>query len=206
MIKLFRRIKNYFFCLKYPIWKFINWSTGKPDYSTTWYTSIPEGWRKAFGKQLSKDLMVALKQTKKWYYRKYNKKLKTKDALKWADIKEKYGSLRLDASMAYDKFFERVFDKYELLSIGYCIDCGKPARYRTRGWIEYYCKDCFTSHRALHLRPEDIQKELEECKLTKKDIPVIYVYNKALNGKIVKKRVSIKKKYNIDYIKLWGLK
>ena len=32
--------------------------------------------------------------------------------------------------------------KYELLSEKTCIDCGKPAKYMTLGWISPYCEDC----------------------------------------------------------------
>ena len=50
-------------------------------YGYTWYDDIPEGWRKAFGKQLSKELK---KKKKK------DNQLKT---FRFSQIKEKHGSL-----------------------------------------------------------------------------------------------------------------
>ena len=56
-MKLKNYIKNFFFCLRYPFWKSRNVWTGKfCGYSSTSYDWIPEGWRKAFGKELSKDI------------------------------------------------------------------------------------------------------------------------------------------------------
>ncbi len=191
--KLIRCIRNYFFCKKYPFWKLTN------TYSHTWYDSIPEGWQKAFGKQLSNDIKKAgmpfIKKGKKW-----------EQLLSWEQIKEKYGELCLYASAS--KEIMKVLEKYELLSIGYCIYCGKPARYKTNGWIEYYCEKCLEKDYRRYDKYTDEELEVikKENRLTKKDIPAIYVYNKALSGKLMKKRVNIKKKYGIDFIDLWGLK
>ena len=191
--KLIRCIRNYFFCKKYPFWKLTN------TYSHTWYDNIPEGWQKAFGKQLSNDIKKAgmpfIKKGKKW-----------EQLLSWEQIKEKYGELCLYASAS--KEIMKVLEKYELLSIGYCIYCGKPARYKTNGWIEYYCEKCLEKDYRRYDKYTDEELEVikKENRLTKKDIPAVYVYNKALSGKLMKKRVNIKKKYGIDFIDLWGLK
>ena len=42
-----------------------------------------------------------------------------------------------------------MIDKYEDLSSITCINCGKPAKYITTGWICPYCEDCISE--------EDIQ-------------------------------------------------
>ena len=95
----------------------------------TWYDSIDSGWKKAFGKQLSRDLKKALIKDKDLY------------TFRFCDIKEKYGYLVLDA-FSYGPNTEKVINYYENLSICYCYFCGKPSRYITAGWIEYVCKEC----------------------------------------------------------------
>ena len=124
-------IKNFFFCLKYPFWKEVG-------YRYTWYDDIDWGWRKAFGKQLSKDIKAAFKEDKK-----INPNLKWKDALHFEQIKEKFATLRLYAS-ATENIME-VLNYYENISEGYCIKCGKPAEYETGGWIIPVCSECFDS-------------------------------------------------------------
>ena len=62
MFKIFRIIKNYFFCLRYPFYKVYNYEGKNLGYELTWYDAIPIGWRKAFGKQFSKDLKKQLKK------------------------------------------------------------------------------------------------------------------------------------------------
>ena len=167
-------------CRKYPFLKVRNVCTGKfMGYSCSMLDWLPEGWRKAFGDQLAEDIARALKADK-------IKKSKWAKSVYWYDIKEKYGTLRLYASTT-DKVQE-VLDKYEAMSYGYCIECGKPARYITEGWISYQCETCAKEHD--HKR-----------RLTKKDLPVYVLYD---NNE--EKEISIKDRYNIDLEKLWGLK
>ena len=172
MKKLFIKIKNFFFCLKYPFWRAKNVWTGEPcDYSFTWYGDIPEGWRIAFGKQLSKDIKKAGKATRKIA----GKYIKWKDMLSFQQIKEKWGELCLYASASNE--IQKVLDRYELISSGYCVCCGKPARYRTSGWVSYQCEKCFKAYLGLHVNQDDIEKELKESRLTKKDIPELTSYD-----------------------------
>ena len=105
-------------------------------YEFTEYYFISPGWRKAFGKQLLKDIKKAYKLDKK-----ENPKLTWKEALCFEEIKSKYGTLRLYA-MATPRIME-VLEKYEDLSMYYCEHCGKPSKYATRCWVEYLCEDCF---------------------------------------------------------------
>lgn len=141
-----KKIKNYIFCKKYPFWtfrEFRGWKNNeevyKNDYSFTWYDCIPESWKNAFGKQLSEEILKAGKK-----YLKDNKDKKWKDIIEWQQIKSKYGELRLYAS-AIEPIMD-ILEKYELLSIGYCEQCGKPASYCTKGWIRYLCEDCYREH------------------------------------------------------------
>lgn len=145
-------------------------------YKYTEYDVIEIGWRKAFGKQLSDEIKKAGKESRKRLgYRSWKKLFQVEQ------IKEKYGELRMYVSTT--KEIQQVLDKYELLSIGYCFNCGKPARYRSRGWIEYYCKDCMINYlkssdkyRDEPITKEEIKQELEQCRLTKKDIPELISY------------------------------
>lgn len=187
MKKLFRKIHNFFFCLKYPFWKVRNAWNGKfLGYSFTWYDAIEIGWQKAFGKQLSKDIKKAgkpfIKQGKKW-----------EDILEFQQIKEKWGKLCLYA-YAIDEI-EKVLGKYETISEFYCVHCGKPTKYKSHDyWLLYLCEDCFLKtckHYNFNIKQytpftkkeiEDIKKK---CKLTKKDIPEVkrYVLEQTFDNK-----------------------
>lgn len=98
-----------------------------PTY-TEW-DAVDPGWKKAFGQQYLDDLKKQLKKDKMLY--------------KWriTDIKEKYGRLNLYCNYASDELYA-IINKYENLSWGTCIKCGKPARYTSKGYIAPYCEDC----------------------------------------------------------------
>lgn len=90
------------------------------------------GWRKAFGKQLLKDVKTELKS--KGLLHKY----------RITQIKEKWGELCWYDSGGTKELFD-ILRKYERLSYRTCYNCGKPAKYRTvRGWILPYCEDCIS--------------------------------------------------------------
>lgn len=96
------------------------------------YDAIPYGWKKAFGKQLLKDLRKAwLESGKISFY--------------FNDIKEKYGTLCLYANQGTEAIY-KVLHHYEHLSQYYCIECGQKAEYVTRGWIQYLCEPCFMDY------------------------------------------------------------
>lgn len=122
---------------KYPWLYPVSESTGKPlenyDYSFTWMDDIPLGWNIAFGKQMVEELGALLE--------KYN----YQDEYSICQIKEKFGGLRWYdngfPTEGYEEYKEWL-DKYEELSFKTCIDCGKPAKYFTRGWITPICEDC----------------------------------------------------------------
>lgn len=200
--------KNFFFLLKYPFYRvYHRWNGKFCGYSYSEYDSIPYGWGVAFGKQLSKDIKEAGKASRK----RIGKHLSWKKMIRWQQIKEKYGGLRLYASST--KEIQEVLDKYEIMSEGYCICCGKPARYVTSGWIEYYCEDCLRNeikaydvHRENPISEEEIQERLKQCKLSKSDIPHGVTYTTSKNGKLIKHKIDYKKKYGIDFEELWGLK
>lgn len=95
------------------------------------YNWIPEGWRKAFGIQMCKEIRHAL-------YRAGGLKMIFKYRV--IDIKEKYGQLRW-----YDAYspveVQKIIHKYEYISERTCIICGEPATCQTP--IEYWmCPYC----------------------------------------------------------------
>lgn len=130
MIKtLFVRIHNYLFCKKYPFYKALNVFDDKfCGYDSTWYDSIPEGWRKAFGKEFSRDLKEAIKLDKVKNFR-------------FLQIKEKWGLLTIYVNN-YTEHIDKVITKYEEMSKHYCIECGKPSEFMTFPYITYLCSDC----------------------------------------------------------------
>ena len=191
------KIRNFFFCLKYPFWKSYNRLTGKfSGYEFTEYDFIPEGWRIAFGKQLSKDIKKAGKASRK----RLHKYLSWKELITILEIKEKYGQLRIYAHNTEE--IQEVLDKYELLSLGYCINCGKPVKFVTKdGWVEYLCFDCFINN-YLNKVVEDYKlQEYDRCRLKPKDIPDIERLDK--NDNFVP--VDLKEEYGIDFYELWNL-
>ena len=187
----FRVIKNYFFCLKYPFYKCRNAFTDEScGYDFTWYDELPKGWRKAFGKKLSKELKKALKEDNQLH------------SFRFLQIKEKYGTLRMYNAGCSQKV-EDIIEKYELLSMCYCINCGRPVRYCTHGYILYICENCY-QEKIKHIREDisesDLQTIISDEKLKVDDIPKVTVYD----GKTTEE-VDILKTYGIDFYTMWGL-
>jgi hypothetical protein len=187
VLSAFRSPKTFFFLKKYPFWRGYNvWTRRFLGWGNSMYDWIPKGWKKAFGSDLTKDIAAALRADgipkRKW----------TK-ALQWTDIKEKYGTLRLYADTT-DKV-QRVLDKYECLSCGYCELCGKPARYVTDGWISYLCEDCFNEEHQGYKR--------SGSRLTKEDIPLYYHYDAKTKEET---RSTPLENWGIDIEEIWGLK
>lgn len=176
--------KNFFFLNKYPFWKPCNvWDGRFLGYAHTMYDWIPDGWRKAFGESLSWDIAEALRADN----------IKKKDWAKnvyWTDIKEKYGTLRLYATTT--ERVQQVLSKYECASYCYCINCGKPVRYVTNGYISFICEDCYE---------KGFYSEYDADRLTKEDIPVYYTYK---DGK--EESYTPLERWGIDFKEMWGLK
>lgn len=69
----------------------------------------------------------------------------------------------------------------------YCINCGKPVRYVTRGWVSYICEEC---------AKKELSKEaLSEYRVRLRDIPQWSDIDQK-TGKF--KSIDFKKVYNID--------
>ena len=193
--------KNFFFLLRYPFYRQYQRWTGKfMGYKNTEYDCLEEGWKVAFGKQLSKDIKKAGKESR----RRFGKHISWKNLITWDSIKEKWGTLRVYASTTDE--IRRVLDKYEVMSMGYCIYCGQPARYMTHGYVEYTCKNCFINNLSPNIVDEDKERLLNECRLTKKQMPQRVSYTRSKSGKLIKHVLNYKKVYNIDFEELWNLK
>lgn len=131
--------KNFLFCHKYPFYK-VKDALGKfIGYDFTEYDLIPAGWQKAFGKELTEDLVNAFKEDG-------IKKRDWESVLYFTDIKEKWGTLCLYA-VTNDKI-QNILDKYEAKSLSFCIYCGKPVKYCTSGYVLYLCEDCYKDIKA----------------------------------------------------------
>ena len=96
------------------------------DYSYTELDSMPEGWRKAFGIQLCKELKKALGESVSNY--------------RVTQIKEKYGDLCWYDYGGTEESY-KVLDKYQTISAHICILCGKPGELDFDGWILPLCEE-----------------------------------------------------------------
>ena len=127
------------------------------DYSYTELDNMPEGWRKAFGIEMCKEIKAEL--LKHNYLNDY----------RILEIKEKYGGLRwYSGPTLKDSNLLDIIHKYEDLSFKICIDCGKQAEYISKGWISPYCKNCKKIHeknsatKYIPLDKEELKEIFEE--------------------------------------------
>ena len=101
----------------------------------TYYTELDAmdtGWRKRFGIQICKEIKAAL--IKAGGYKLLYK-------YRIMQIKEKFSELRWYDNGAPDSV-HKIIEKYQNLSYYTCVNCGKDAVYRSKGWICGYCEDC----------------------------------------------------------------
>lgn len=110
---------------EHPKW---DWRYHRP-YEWTELDYMPDGWRKAFGKQMCEEIRNALIEDN--YLYKY----------RIIQIKEKYGSLRW-YDWGSSRKVQDIINKYENLSIRTCICCGRPATKISLGWISPFCDKC----------------------------------------------------------------
>ena len=139
---------------KYPFLLPRNLWTDEPyedyDYSYTKLDSMPNGWRKAFGEQMCKEIAEILKEAD-WV-----------DKYRITQIKEKFGSLCWYYGGVPSSISQKLHDcvnKYGKLSFRTCISCGKPATVMSTGWISPFCDDCSKSVRDKFIPIEEFIKE-----------------------------------------------
>ena len=113
---------------------------------------MPDGWRIAFGEQMCKEMNNEMLT---WSEEEY-------DDFRIIEIKEKYGSLRVYVNHEPEKLHE-IIKKYSKMSEEICVDCGKPARWISTGWVCPYCDNC--AHEIYkHTRKSDWNKCFIEIK------------------------------------------
>lgn len=142
------------------------------DYDFTELDAMPDGWRKAFGLEMCREI--------KDYLIKHNFPL---DQYRIMDIKEKYGTLCWYDN-GHPKGMDEIISKYEDLSMCYCINCGEPVRYVTKGYICFICEQCKNN------------STLKTERLTEEYIPT---RTKFENNELVEIPSDI------DFKKAWGL-
>ncbi|MBO7693469.1 MAG: hypothetical protein J6T10_12635 [Methanobrevibacter sp.] len=127
-------IINKFVYRLYKILSWVNLRILDPICFIPIYTELdemPNGWREAFGLQMCEEIKQELKRHR-GALRRY----------RILEIKEKYGGLRWYDAWSTDKILNEIIPKYKQLSYKTCINCGKPAKYISKGWISPYCEDC----------------------------------------------------------------
>ena len=129
------KMENKRLCERYPFLQLRNpWTDKliKSDYYTN-LDEMPNGWRRAFGKEMCEEIRkVLIKGNYLYDYRV-------------VQIKEKFGALRWYDNGAPDSIYHELQDiinKYEEISERTCIWCGRPATKISLGWISPWCDNC----------------------------------------------------------------
>lgn len=126
------------------------------DYSYTELDALPRGWYIDFGidmcEEIKNALLEAQRKDPKGGYDDWNsdddKKIPYLEGFTIVQIKEKFGGLRIYYNGAPEGVDE-VISKYEERSTEICINCGKPAKYETKGWIMFVCDECAPKYNAV---------------------------------------------------------
>ena len=157
-----KTIASTYLCIRFPFLKY-SWNRKKFFQRSCWYWQIRgggeglwkreegeptlRGWRKAFGIQLCKELKAALKR---------GGMLKTWEI---TTVKEKFGALCIYDNGATTEVHD-ILNKYEYISSRTCVECGRPAKYRTSGWVEPYCEDCIKKVNTM-AQPNEYYKDFD---------------------------------------------
>lgn len=135
--------------------------TTDPDFDWTWtlINEIPNGWRKAFGWRMLNELSAVMdgETFTDWE----GEELPLNENYYPVQIKEKFGELRWYSNFYIEKI-EEVIRKYQDLSRRTCVNCGRPARYISIGWICPWCEYCAADVKDEMVPIEDWFSEEEE--------------------------------------------
>ena len=101
------------------------------NYEYTELDNMPEGWRRAFGRQMCEELD---REIKTW-------SIHDQENFHITDIKEKWGFLHFYTNFGSKELYE-IINKYAELSKTICIHCGHTASWITRGWYMPVCNRC----------------------------------------------------------------
>lgn len=108
---------------------------------STWFDDVPDGWRDIFI-DMCREINIE-------YNRLTNEQ---KEMFQIVEVKEKYGTLRVYCH-SYTREIDNIIDKYTRLSEKVCINCGKPAKWYTTGWITPVCDGCKNERPNLNYEP-----------------------------------------------------
>ena len=113
-----------------------------------WLDCLPDGWVKAFGKQMCDDLMETLGDyASEW---------------KIAQVKEKFGAMRLyhnGCPKDIASNVESIIGKYSYISQFVCVNCGSlDAQMYNDGWVSPWCDKCFTHMMEYKCEKYDLEK------------------------------------------------
>ena len=169
--------KNRALLEKYPILKPYGYYEADEEYDYTWteLDRVPKGWH---------DMFLRLCD-------RIQEHLKAKGVplteFHFFDIKEKWGTLRIEVTgYSDDEIQEMLFDA-DAESMLYCPVCGGPSKCVTKGYVLYTCVNC-------------AEKELKLTydMLTKKDRPIWKEYNYE-----TKQGTEKPTKYDAQFLSQW---
>lgn len=166
------RLRNKKLLKRYPWLAPIDlWSRRIDTYDFTLLDQMENGWRKAFGMLMVKDIDRVLNG----------------HMLYTEQIKEKYGELRWYFSTdkeVYDKV-DAIIEAYSALSTHICESCGQVDVGYTRGWVMPICKKCFCSDD--YYTEKDYYNQISQWTR----MPLDYSYKKSDGEKWIKYTIDI---------------
>lgn len=107
---------------------------------------LPKGWEKLF-LQMCEDIRQPLIDARQL------------ETFRFMQIKEKYNCMECYNNGAPEAVHE-IIDKYSIMAGYICTNCGRPATYKTQGYVASYCADCFKDS-IKHERGEWIEPSTE---------------------------------------------
>ena len=117
---------------RYPWLVTRNRFTDQPYYDgSTELDMMPTGWREAFGEQMCEEMDNEMLTWSKSNY----------DNFRIIQIKEKWGALRVYVNFSSEEL-DKILAKYTTTSRVTCLQCGRPAKWISKGWICPWCDDC----------------------------------------------------------------
>ena len=158
-------VKKYPFLAWYGDPLYYGYSEHKVTYKYTWEGELPSGWREAFCPQMWDELKAILEKAN--YVNEF----------RFAQIKEKYGTLRLYHNGAPESIYDQIEaweSKYEELSEKTCIHCGKPAKYMSMGWISPWCEDCAKTLHDIVIDINDVDEYYNTPREDRKKFIVVF--------------------------------
>lgn len=145
-----------------------------PVKDCTYLGGIPNGWVKAFGRQMCEDFAKAAEED--------GVKL---DYLRVIDAKEKFGGLRWYwGRTGKSRRLEEVTGKYEEVASAFCAKCGAHPVMMTTGYVLPLCEECWKAWRERSIS-EDATRPF------KAEFPDITV-TRTVDGKEVSEKMDLK--------------